>query len=78
MLVPAVGTAYVLWLLFIKIDSILPLPIPGLGFAVTLTLIVLVGALASNVVGKRFFLALERLWPACRSCGSCTRRCATC
>ncbi|HKU39662.1 MAG TPA: DUF502 domain-containing protein [Polyangiales bacterium] len=61
-LVPAVGTAYVLWLLFIKIDSILPLPIPGLGFAVTLSLIVLVGALASNVVGKRFFLALERLW----------------
>jgi uncharacterized membrane protein len=60
-LVPAVGTAYVLWLLFTKVDSIIALPIPGLGFVVTVSLIVLVGAIASNVVGKRFFLAIERI-----------------
>ena len=60
-LVPVVGTGYVVWLLFTKIDSILALPIPGLGFAVTVSLIVLVGAIASNVVGKRVFSALERL-----------------
>jgi uncharacterized membrane protein len=60
-LVPAVGTAYVLFLLFTKIDSLLPLPIPGLGFVVTLTLIVSVGALASNVVVKRFLRAVDRI-----------------
>lgn len=60
-LVPVVGTGYVVWLLFTKVDSILALPIPGLGFAVTVSLIVLVGAIASNVVGKRVFSALERL-----------------
>jgi uncharacterized membrane protein len=60
-LVPAAGTAYVLWLLFSKVDSILPLPIPGLGFVVTVSLVVLVGAIASNMVGKRFFLAIERI-----------------
>jgi uncharacterized membrane protein len=60
-LVPAVGTAYVLWLLFTKVDSIIALPIPGLGFVVTVSLIVLVGAIPSNVVGRRFFLAIERI-----------------
>ncbi|HKP60180.1 MAG TPA: DUF502 domain-containing protein [Polyangiales bacterium] len=60
-LVPAFGTAYVLWWLFTTVDSILMLPIPGLGFVVTVSLIVLVGSIASNVVGKRFFLAVERV-----------------
>jgi uncharacterized membrane protein len=60
-LVPAVGTAYVLYLVFTKVDSILALPVPGLGFVVTLTLIVLVGALASNVVVNRFLRAVDQL-----------------
>ena len=60
-LVPAVGTAYVLWLSFKTIDSIITLPIPGLGFVVTVSAIALVGAVASNVVGKRVLLAIERL-----------------
>jgi uncharacterized membrane protein len=60
-LVPAVGTAYVLYLVFTKVDSILALPVPGLGFVVTLTLIVLVGALASNVVVTRFLRAVDQL-----------------
>lgn len=60
-LVPAVGTGYVLWLLFTKVDSIITLPIPGLGFLVTVSLIVSVGAIASNVVGKRVFGAIDQL-----------------
>lgn len=60
-LVPAVGTIYVLYLVFTKVDSILALPIPGLGFVVTLTLIIVVGALASNVVVRRVLKAIESL-----------------
>lgn len=60
-LVPVVGTGYVLYWLFTKIDGIITLPIPGLGFLATVTLIVVVGSIASNVVGRRLFQAVDQL-----------------
>lgn len=58
--VPVVGTiALVVWVLT-TLDELYPLPIPGLGIAITLLLVTLVGALTSNVVGRRVVKAVER------------------
>jgi len=45
-------TVYIVWMVLSAIDRLLPLPIPGLGLVVTLTLITLIGVLTSNVVGR--------------------------
>lgn len=58
-MVPAVVSLYVIGLVFVKIDGLLGLEgllgvrIPGLGFVVTIALITGVGALSSNVLGKK-------------------------
>lgn len=49
---PLAVTLYVVWFILGAIDRLLPLPIPGLGLIVTLTLITLIGLLTSNVVGR--------------------------
>ena len=59
--VPAVGTVYVVYALFTHIDSLLHLSVPGLGFVITLSLITLVGALASNALGRRMLFVFEGL-----------------
>jgi uncharacterized membrane protein len=67
--VPVVITAYVLWLFFIHIDDIFsPLyerlfgrPVPGLGFLTALVLIFLIGAIATNVAGRRVLQWVEGL-----------------
>ena len=52
-LVPVAGTiALVVWVLT-TLDELYPLPIPGLGIALTLLVILVVGALTSNVVGEK-------------------------
>ncbi|MEC7521615.1 MAG: DUF502 domain-containing protein [Myxococcota bacterium] len=57
--VPLGGTiALVVWILS-AIDRLYPLPIPGLGLAITLTAITLVGALTHNVVGRRVIKMVE-------------------
>lgn len=57
---PAVITLYVLSFLFQFLDSLigrfvypyLPFPIPGLGLVLTLAIILLIGALARNLIGR--------------------------
>lgn len=51
-LVPVVLTVYVFYLVFVKIDGWLGIPVPGLGFVITLVLITLVGFLASNFLTR--------------------------
>jgi uncharacterized membrane protein len=62
---PLAFTGYVCWRLFIAIDSWLGLPIPGVGFVVTIGFFVLVGFLASTFLARGIFsvveAALERL-----------------
>ena len=61
-LVPIVATiyvVYVVYLTFVKIDGLLKIPIPGLGFVATLAFITLVGFLASNFFTKRLFDYME-------------------
>jgi uncharacterized membrane protein len=62
---PLAFTGYVCWRLFIAIDSWLGLPVPGVGFVVTIGFFILVGFLASTFLARGIFSvvesALERL-----------------
>ena len=51
-LAPLVATVYIIFIGFTTIDQILGFDIPGLGFAITLGLITLVGFLTSSVIGS--------------------------
>ncbi|MDQ3002297.1 MAG: DUF502 domain-containing protein [Fibrobacterota bacterium] len=59
-LAPILVTGWVIWIVFTKIDGLLGIPIPGLGFAVTIVFIFLVGALASNIFFERIFRHFEK------------------
>ena len=52
-LVPVVTTLYVAWLVLEAIDGWLNIPIPGVGFLVTVGLITLTGRYASTVFGQK-------------------------
>jgi len=45
-------TIYIVWTVLGAIDRLVPIPIPGVGFVATITLITLIGLLTSNVVGR--------------------------
>jgi uncharacterized membrane protein len=49
---PIAITLYVCWIVFTRIDGWLGLPIPGLGFVVTVVIITLVGFLGSNLITR--------------------------
>ena len=49
---PVALTLYISWIVFRTVDSWLPLPVPGLGFVITLALITLIGFLASNLLTR--------------------------
>ena len=49
---PLAITLYVCWVVFVRIDGWLGLPIPGLGFVVTIVLITVVGFLGSNLITR--------------------------
>lgn len=51
-LAPAVVTVYVFWLIFSTVDRWMGLRYPGLGIAVTIVLITLVGFLTSSVLAR--------------------------
>lgn len=53
--VPAVLTIAIVVFVFRAVDAWMGIPFPGAGFVATIALIVVVGALASNFVTKRFF-----------------------
>jgi uncharacterized membrane protein len=61
LLVPLVVTAVVVFKVFEIIDGWLNIPIPGLGFVITLILITLAGRLASNVFFQGALGSLENL-----------------
>ena len=60
--VPIAVTIYLLVQAFLSLDRILKLTTPGLGIAVLLGATILIGALAGNFVGRRFFAIMERLF----------------
>jgi len=68
-LLPVVISIYLIWWLFIRIDGILaPLlkqiwgyAIPGIGFLITIALIIFVGFMATNIIGRKLFLWWEKI-----------------
>lgn len=58
---PLAITVYVCVVIFTTIDSWLRLPIPGIGFVLTLVLITLVGFMASTLVARGTIGALDRV-----------------
>ncbi len=60
--VPAAVAVYVLWTVFVKVDGILGIPVPGAGLLATVALVTLAGFLASNFVTRRAFDLLEGIF----------------
>lgn len=61
-LIPIAASIYIVYFLFVKIDSLLKVPlasygveIPGVGFAITIIIIICIGFLTSNFLTKRLF-----------------------
>ncbi len=60
--VPAVLTIAIVVFVFLKVDALMGLPVPGAGFLATIALITVIGALASNFITRRLFELLETLF----------------
>ncbi len=60
--VPIAVTIYVLYEAFIRLDRLLALPWPGVGLLILLTATVLIGALASNFVGRNVLHLTETVF----------------
>lgn len=60
--VPIAVTVYLVVQAFLALDHLLQLRTPGLGIAVLLGATLLIGALAGNFLGRRFFALTERLF----------------
>jgi uncharacterized membrane protein len=58
---PAALTIYVIWAVFTTVDGWLRIPIPGVGFLITLAVITMVGFLASNFLARRLLDWVEDL-----------------
>jgi uncharacterized membrane protein len=57
---PLAITLYVCWIVFVRIDGWLGLPVPGLGFLATLALITLVGFLGSNLITRGMVAIVDK------------------
>jgi len=60
--VPTALTIYLLYEAFVRIDSLLRLPIAGAGFVITIVLLILIGALASNFFVRKFLQLTEAVF----------------
>jgi len=59
-LVPIVATFYVLYVVFMKIDRIFRFEIPGMGFAVTIITVTVIGFVVSNFLTRRLIRTAEK------------------
>ena len=59
---PVVATVYVVYVVFVKVDGIFKFQIPGLGFLVTLLVILTIGFLTSNFLTGRITVYIDRLF----------------
>lgn len=60
--VPIALTVYLIYIAFTKLDALLKMNTPGLGLLILLVIIIGIGALAGNFVGRRFFALTEKLF----------------
>jgi len=57
---PLAITLYVCWIVFVRIDGWLGLPVPGLGFVLLIVLITLIGFLGSNLITRGMVAIVEQ------------------
>jgi uncharacterized membrane protein len=57
---PIAITLYVCWIVFVRIDGWLGLPVPGLGFVLTVVLITLVGFLGSSLITRGLVAVVDQ------------------
>jgi uncharacterized membrane protein len=60
--VPAALTVFAIVWVFTKVDGLLKIPVPGAGLIITIFFIALIGFLASNFIGKKFFTLIDGLF----------------
>ncbi len=60
--VPAALTVFTVVWVFTWLDGLLKIPIPGLGFIITILFITVIGFFASNFIGTKFFGLIDRLF----------------
>ncbi len=61
-LVAPIGiTLYICYIVFVTIDRLLPTPIPGAGFLITVAAVTLFGFLASNLLARSVLSLVEKL-----------------
>jgi len=61
-LIPLFGTVYVIYWIFNRIDGLLNLPVPGLGFLATVVFITLIGFVASNFLTRNIVHLVDRIF----------------
>ena len=61
-LVPVVVTVYVIYVIFSKIDGFFSFAVPGLGFLLTIRLILAVGFISSNLLANSVMLGVDRIF----------------
>jgi uncharacterized membrane protein len=59
--VPVVVTLYAIYFVVRTLDGMLGIGVPGAGLAISLVLITAIGALASNMIGKRLLALPDRI-----------------
>ena len=60
--IPVAVTVWILVYGFIWIDRLLRIPYPGVGFALTVISIIVIGFLASNFLTRRIFTLMDRIF----------------
>jgi uncharacterized membrane protein len=62
LLTPIGLTLYILYWIFIKIDGMFNISIPGLGFLITIAVVFIIGFIASNYLAKELLETIEKLF----------------
>ena len=62
-LVAPIGiTLYICYIVFVTVDRLLPTPVPGAGFLITVAAVTLFGFLASNLLARSLFSVVETVF----------------
>lgn len=61
-LVPIVATIYVVYLIFVKIDTLFDFPVPGLGFIITILTITAIGFIGSNFLTRKLIRIVDMIF----------------
>jgi uncharacterized membrane protein len=61
-LIPVLVSVYVVYAVFVYVDGLLGIPVPGVGFLLTVFLIAVIGFLANNFLTRWIFNLPEKIF----------------